>query len=169
MVERAWWLMMLDEAQIIVIGISLIVLICFTSVHLIYFFVGAVLSGLTAKMLKRVIRQPRPKTMLRQRKIPSYGMPSSHSLVMAFFSMYCHLSLSLPTSSSVNRSSLLLLLLVKTVLYTATALVVWSRVYLGYHSLSQVSVGCLVGVTMAYGWHLLWQKAVVKGHVLLPE
>ena len=46
-----------------------------------YYIVGGFLNGMLAKILKAIIRQPRPI----QSKSLGYGMPSSHSQVIFYF------------------------------------------------------------------------------------
>ncbi|CDH53440.1 predicted protein [Lichtheimia corymbifera JMRC:FSU:9682] len=149
-------LRVLDKAQWLVISMSMVAVIVFGSLHLIYFFTGSILCAITAKILKHLIRQPRPRVSTQHENISSktsYGMPSSHSQVMAFFATYCHCAVSYVTPLTIALAS---------ILYIFTAMVLWSRVRLGHHTLAQVSVGTLVGASMATMWHQLWQQHIMS-------
>ncbi|ORZ03188.1 phosphatidic acid phosphatase type 2/haloperoxidase [Syncephalastrum racemosum] len=125
------------------------------TLHAVYFGAGSILSAITAKMLKRVLRQPRPVPVKRDPAIrikQSYGMPSSHSLVMAYFAAY--LSIAWLVSGG------LALFWLAVVTDTAALAVMWSRIRLGHHSLAQVAVGFAIGALLALSWHQLW---VLKG------
>lgn len=135
----------------------MVAVLLFGSLHLIYFFAGSVLCAITAKVLKHLIRQPRPVVVSSSRHEnitikTSYGMPSSHSQVMAFFATYCHCAVHYVTPSTIVLAG---------ILYIFTAMVLWSRVRLGHHTLAQVSVGTLVGASMATIWYQLWQHYIM--------
>ena len=134
----------------------MLAVLMFGSLHLIYFFTGSILCAITAKVLKHLIRQPRPVVSSQHENISiktSYGMPSSHSQVMAFFATYCHCAVNYATPGTIALAS---------ILYIFTAMVLWSRVRLGHHSIAQVSVGTLVGVSMATIWYRLWQQHIMS-------
>ncbi|RMZ90136.1 hypothetical protein DV736_g2641, partial [Chaetothyriales sp. CBS 134916] len=105
--------------------------------------------------LKRLIREERPRRGVVGK---GYGMPSSHSQFVAFFSLYLTLFLLLRhqtgsvTSSSpstfAERLGLSLLALVCALSVAA------SRVYLNYHTPRQVWVGFAVGLFCAVAWFL---------------
>ncbi|KAI9266744.1 PAP2 superfamily-domain-containing protein [Phascolomyces articulosus] len=139
----------LAKAQPIVITLSIFVLVYFRSIDLLFLFTGSTLCAYTAKGLKLIIRQPRPSFTMDPSisKKDSYGMPSSHSQVMAFFAYY--------TFRSVFRDTPLAIFL-----YIFTFLVLWSRVRMGHHTLAQVSVGTCIGALMAHAWYNLWLSKV---------
>lgn len=83
-----------------------------------------------------------------------YGMPSSHSQFMAFFSvqviLYTHYNVRLDHPS------------IKWLLYLPTValamLVMYSRIHLGYHTLEQVLVGSGIGTIYAGFWFALTEN-----------
>lgn len=78
-----------------------------------------------------------------------YGMPSSHAQFMGFFTVYLILFICLRQKQTYRTSiaklvrSLLVLMLV-----FVNALVCISRVYLSYHTMLQVVVGQILGITL---------------------
>ncbi|KAI8146101.1 phosphatidic acid phosphatase type 2/haloperoxidase [Fennellomyces sp. T-0311] len=137
----------LAKTSEIVITICLLILCYFRSLHLMFMFAGSILCAGVAKGLKQVLRQPRPGATSDPSimKRESYGMPSSHSQVMAFFAEYTFLSQWRKTAFGIT-------------VYIFTIFVLWSRVKMRHHTLAQVSVGAMIGAGMAYLWYGLWQK-----------
>lgn len=88
-----------------------------------------------------------------------YGMPSSHSQFVTFFSISLSLFLLLRhmPSPSITHSPISLSerLLLSFVACLCAAAVVVSRVYLNYHTLKQVLAGCAAGAFSAIAWFLL--------------
>jgi dolichyldiphosphatase len=88
-----------------------------------------------------------------------YGMPSSHSQFVSFFSVFLslfllvrHMPRSSPTHSPTSYPERFLLSLVACL---CAAAVVVSRVYLNYHTPKQVMVGCAAGALSAIAWFLM--------------
>ena len=96
-----------------------------------------------------------------------YGMPSSHAQFLAYFSISLSLFLlirhnpptppkSSPSSQPLPYSHRPLNFLQRSLLSLLTlalaASVALSRIYLSYHTPTQVSVGCTVGVVCAIAW-----------------
>ncbi|CAO3598893.1 unnamed protein product [Absidia cylindrospora] len=121
-----------------IVSLATFVLILYTRlIQFMYFVVGACLTAILGKVLKRIFRQPRPQGS-------GYGMPSTHSQVIMFFATY-FLCVAYTTMPS----------LVCCVSFFALA-VVWSRVQLKHHTLSQVTVGALLGILCAQLWYAAW-------------
>ncbi|CAG8454588.1 4041_t:CDS:2 [Ambispora gerdemannii] len=121
--------------------------------HVIYTILGALITTIIAKILKLIIRQPRPNRSLPPTtngslnssdnkddknplvKLNHYGMPSTHSSSIMFFATYIALHL---FAKNLDFSATLTIL----VILVMTALsVVWSRVELGHHTREQVLAG----------------------------
>ncbi|XP_018321953.1 dolichyldiphosphatase 1 isoform X2 [Agrilus planipennis] len=69
------------------IGAGFVTLILFRrDLHTITFFLGTVCSEILNYLIKHAIREPRPK--VRPDDAVEYGMPSSHSQFVWFFSTY---------------------------------------------------------------------------------
>ncbi|XP_023371988.1 dolichyldiphosphatase 1 isoform X1 [Otolemur garnettii] len=91
-----------------------------------------------------------------------YGMPSSHSQFMWFFSIYSFLFLYLRMHQTNNARFLDLLWrhLLSLGLLTVAFLVSYSRVYLLYHTWSQVLYGGIAGSFMAVAWFIFTQEVL---------
>ena len=87
-----------------------------------------------------------------------YGMPSSHAQFVTFFSLSLSLFLLLrhtpnpsTTHTPISFPERLLLSIVASICAAAVA---YSRVYLNYHTLKQVLVGCAAGAVFAILWFI---------------
>lgn len=96
--------------------------------HTISFLGGLALNQGVNWLIKHVIQEPRPCGGPHTAVGTKYGMPSSHSQFMWFFSVYSFLFLYL------------------------------SRVYLLYHTWSQVFYGGVAGSLMAVAWFIITQE-----------
>lgn len=102
-----------------------------------------------------MIRQPRPPAPPSEfgnapvRPKRTYGMPSTHSTALAFYFFYLWPKLPLLTGHKGLERAVLLIV---------TALTLWSRVELGYHTPQQVLGGVVVGAVCAVLWSVLWEK-----------
>ncbi|CAG7936824.1 unnamed protein product [Penicillium salamii] len=124
-------------------------------VEVILMFVGQMgCEGLNF-VLKRLIKEERPKEMFGK----GYGMPSSHAQFMTFFSVYLTFFLlfrhSKASASSYPNAAVLLRFLVMLALCLGAAGVAASRVYLNYHTPKQVLAGCGAGFTCACAWFVV--------------
>lgn len=100
---------------------------------------------------QRIRRQKRRKLYLRT----DYGMPSSHAQLVAFFVCYISLQLVLMEPEGSPGQWFLILLLQ---LYAWS--VVWSRIQVGRHSVSQVLVGAAIGAVFGMVWFAIWSWKV---------
>ncbi|SMN22474.1 similar to Saccharomyces cerevisiae YGR036C CAX4 Dolichyl pyrophosphate (Dol-P-P) phosphatase with a luminally oriented active site in the ER [Maudiozyma saulgeensis] len=100
---------------------------------------GQLLNEFSNKLLKRIIRQPRPHEALMG---PGFGMPSAHSQFVGFFFSYWTLKMWLqwgkqpPSNLFISTSCLLIF----------TLMVCGSRIYLLYHTIEQVTLGYVIGI-----------------------
>ena len=88
-----------------------------------------------------------------------YGMPSSHAQFVAFFSISLTLFLLFrhtPKSASVYHTPLTLAsrALLSLIAILCASTVAASRIYLNYHTVRQVLVGCGAGAFSAIAWFL---------------
>ncbi|KAK1155936.1 dolichyldiphosphatase 1-like [Acipenser oxyrinchus oxyrinchus] len=126
--------------------------------HTISFFGGLVLNEGVNWLLKNIFREPRP--CVHATLTTEYGMPSSHSQFIWFFFMYSFLFLYFRMHQTNNARCLELLWrhVLSTCLLSVSAFVSYSRVYLLYHSWSQVINGGVAGSIMAVAWFIFTQE-----------
>ncbi|CAO3648872.1 unnamed protein product [Cunninghamella blakesleeana] len=132
-------LTVLAKTRYVVSIITFIITITLRFMHFNYFVVGSCITAILAKLLKRSIKQPRPYGQ------KGYGMPSTHSQVIMYFATYAVLV----------GYQLMPFWLITFICLFAMA-VVWSRVQLKHHTLSQVLVGTMIGIFMALLWFYGW-------------
>ncbi|KAL7643013.1 UNVERIFIED_CONTAM: hypothetical protein RMT77_006302 [Armadillidium vulgare] len=135
--------------------ISFITLILFRrDIHTITFFIGILVCEGINLILKNIIAEPRP--FLRTTLYTEYGMPSSHSQMSWFFTVYSIFFILLRLR---HNHCCAVENLWKTVvivgLSCVASMVTYSRVYLLYHTWSQVLVGSIVGIIFGCIWFAL--------------
>jgi len=101
-----------------------------------YYICGALLNALLSKIIKRIVRQPRPATS----KKGGYGMPSSHTHLLFYF-----LTITTFLSREYYSASYLSLALPLALGAYAVTAAYW-RVVDGLHTLPQTLVGGALGV-----------------------
>lgn len=120
---------------------------------------GHLFGEVINKVIKHIIKHPRPdfhKDFGAGSYGLSYGMPSAHSQYMGFFAGYFMLNVwyRVPLQEHYKYVA-------NTILGASAVLVAFSRVYLLYHSVPQVVVGVVVGVT--YGMLFYIVVSVARG------
>ncbi|KAF9360931.1 hypothetical protein BGX34_007409 [Mortierella sp. NVP85] len=106
---------------------------------------GQVLSEALNAIMKRVIKQARPTAYIGD----GYGMPSSHSQFMTYFATY---SMLLLYRRDVAMDDIIPPV-VSAIVIIWSALVIYSRVHLYYHTWQQVVAGTLCGIAFALGYY----------------
>jgi len=101
------------------------------------FFVNEVAN----KVLKNALKQPRPPGAA----LSNYGMPSSHSQFVAYLAACCFILMKKTAIQRLLHPMFLLLIGV-------VAVMMWSRVFLGFHTLWQTVVGAGAGAAVAAAW-----------------
>ncbi|KAG1715693.1 hypothetical protein ID866_1456, partial [Astraeus odoratus] len=135
--------------SIIVTTITALVCLYTRSAGVVFFGAGSLACAITAKLIKRAIRQKRPD---HGRKV-TYGMPSTHSSSCTFFAAYATFaSIYLPLHSRLHP----LAVYSPIVMVPWAMLVVVSRVWLGYHTWPQVAAGTALGIGFASLWFRIW-------------
>ncbi|KAG5297046.1 PAP2 domain-containing protein [Histoplasma ohiense] len=131
-------------------------------VEVLLMFAGQMLCEGLNFVLKRLIREERPAQMFGK----GYGMPSSHSQFVAFFSLsltFFLLVRHVPDPSSNRSSSTFMQRAALSVLACICAgAVAASRVYLNYHTPKQVLAGYTAGLVCGISWfwfssYLRWE------------
>ncbi|TEA29610.1 hypothetical protein DBR06_SOUSAS510192, partial [Sousa chinensis] len=123
--------------------------------HTISFLGGLALNEGVNWLIKHVIQEPRPCGGPHTAVGTKYGMPSSHSQFMWFFSVYSFLFLYLRMHQTNNARFLDLLW--RHVLSLGLLTV---AVYLLYHTWSQVLYGGIAGGLMAIAWFVFTQEVL---------
>ncbi|XP_060613494.2 dolichyldiphosphatase 1 [Anolis sagrei] len=128
--------------------------------HTISFLLGLVLNEGVNWLIKSIVQEPRPCPEIHPSVFSKYAMPSSHSQFMWFFAAYSFLFLYLRMHQTNNARFLDLLWrhVLSLCLLTVAFLVSYSRVYLRYHTGSQVIYGGLAGTVMAVVWFAFTQE-----------
>lgn len=147
-----------DYGPIILVFISWYLLFG-NKILLSFYTCGLVLNSILNSILKKVIQQPRPlrgnKTLeLKQASLKYalpfdlYGMPSGHAQMAFFTTMFMYLS-----TSSTNLFYL----------YSIFSLFIcYQRVAFGYHTISQVILGLIIGSIFSYYVYYFYQVYQVK-------
>lgn len=139
--------------------------------YMVSFFIGAITNGVQSKLLKRLLDHDRPELLALSEHIklkPSDGgMPSSHAMSLGFIGTYTALGV-------VESMPWLVGFIVPYILVS-----LYYRVKASLHTVEQVAVGLVLGVTNAVIWRdvslgtsPLFPSANIMGWVssnLLPE
>ncbi|KAA1468253.1 hypothetical protein DENSPDRAFT_794049 [Dentipellis sp. KUC8613] len=143
----------LDRTSFTVTALTAASLLYTRSAGIAYFCAGGVACSVTVKLLKRVLRQPRPEGRSQKR---TYGMPSTHAATISYYGMYIPLAcLYLPSHASLPAHPSFRAF-VTLVAVPWASLIAVSRIWLGHHTWPQVLVGCSYGCLFALGWFALW-------------
>ncbi|KAL1673343.1 hypothetical protein EV122DRAFT_283071 [Schizophyllum commune] len=147
----------LDRADAVSFLGSCAAIIYTRSAGVTYVPVCGLACSISVKFLKKIIRQPRPAHPKQRKK--TYGMPSTHSAVVAYFSTYVLLaSARLPIHPSLPSDPLITRTLPALIIVPWATLVACSRVWLGKHSWIQVLAGCAYGTLFASVAFLVWTR-----------
>lgn len=138
------------------IGAGFVALILFRrDLHTITFFLGTLCSETLNYILKHLICEKRP---LRREEITvEYGMPSSHAQFVSFFATYIIYFVFIRLHHMNNNTiieNISKFLIISSSMVVAV-LVCISRIYLQYHTISQVLCGIIVGFLFATFWFAL--------------
>lgn len=127
------------------------VLVSRRDVHTITLIIGKLLDDLLNAVLKDYIAQPRPHDTL-DKYNSLYGMPSNHSQFMCFIFAYGTAWIYFSWS---RRYNYIIKPLIITGIFVGTLTVMYSRIYLRYHTWEQVLIGGLIGLGTGTVWYLL--------------
>ncbi|XP_022820715.1 dolichyldiphosphatase 1-like [Spodoptera litura] len=135
------------------IGAGFVALILFRrDLHTITFFTGTLVNEVLNIILKHIVCEARP--LSRGNLYNEYGMPSSHAQFVWFFSIYVFYFVLIRLHHINNNSiiSALWRVIIVGGCMCLALLVSIARVYLHYHTTSQVVVGGIVGFIFATVW-----------------
>jgi len=123
-----------------------------------FFALGLIVNEVVNQIIKELAHEARPLTCEALEMCDSNGWPSSHSQYMCFFSMYCTLLATrrLHFADEFRRTFVALLP------WPFALTVMYSRVYLGYHTTPQIIAGGSLGLLLGAGWFFLMSNVVSK-------
>ncbi|KAF3331721.1 lipid phosphate phosphatase gamma [Carex littledalei] len=130
------------------------------------FTLGLLISQFLNELVKSSVQQSRPDTCALLEACDSHGWPSSHSQYMFFFATYLTL-LSLKKKTGVAHWESRFLLAVLP--WPFAVLTMYSRVYLGYHTVVQVFAGAALGLVLGAGWYWIVNTMLVEYFPVIEE
>lgn len=130
-----------------------------------FFALGLLISQLINELIKKSVQQARPETCAILEMCDSHGWPSSHSQFMFFFAMYCTLLTFKGTGIWNPRTKFF----VNSLHWALAVLTIYSRVYLGYHSVAQVFAGTALGICLGALWYWVVNSMISCYFPLLEE
>ncbi|CAL0316968.1 unnamed protein product [Lupinus luteus] len=107
----------------------------------IFFALGLIFSQFINEFIKTTVQQARPETCFLLEMCDSHGWPSSHCQYTFFFATYL-------TFLLFSSRHVILHLLT----WSLALLTMYSRVYLGYHTVAQVFAGTGLGIFLGAVW-----------------
>lgn len=113
-----------------------------------FFALGLLISQFVNELIKKFVQQARPETCALLEMCDSHGWPSSHSQYMFFFAVYYTLMTFKGIGIWQARNNLVLNFLH----WSLALLTMYSRVYLGYHTVVQVFAGATLGTFLGALW-----------------
>ncbi|XP_016404103.1 dolichyldiphosphatase 1-like [Sinocyclocheilus rhinocerous] len=147
----------------IAILVGFVTLVVFKrELHTISFFGGLIMNEGLNWLLKHILQEPRPCGGGHTSVTTEYGMPSSHSQFIWFFVVYFFLFLYLRMHQTNNAKCVELLWrhILSIILLAVALFVSYSRVYLLYHTWSQVIYGGVAGMVMGVVWFFITQEVL---------
>ncbi|PAA86645.1 hypothetical protein BOX15_Mlig033463g2 [Macrostomum lignano] len=123
--------------------------------HTITFLAGIFINEGINLIIKKYLKHPRPVMDPGRYKLSSYGMPSDHAQATSFIVTYLCLFVLLRLYRNASLLEDLWKYILCCCLVGIGGGVAFSRVYLGYHTWSQVGCGSLLGVLAGLAWFLL--------------
>ncbi|KZV14441.1 lipid phosphate phosphatase gamma, chloroplastic [Dorcoceras hygrometricum] len=125
----------------------------------IFLAIGLLISQVFNEVIKKSVQQARPETCALLEMCDSHGWPSSHSQYMFFFAVY----ITLLTRYRIGVLLRKQMWTVGILIWPLALLTMYSRVYLGYHTVAQVFAGAALGAVLGGVWfwvvnNLLWYR-----------
>ncbi|CAI8602643.1 unnamed protein product [Vicia faba] len=128
----------------------------------IFFFLGLIVSQFINEFIKTTVQQARPETCVLLETCDSHGWPSSHCQYMFFFATY----LTLLGCKGIGFSKNIGLNLLT---WGLAFLTMYSRVYLGYHTVAQVFAGTALGLFLGAAWFWIVNKLLFPFYPVIEE
>ena len=153
-------LAVLSLSPLIIVIVFLTFFAAKRDVHTMTFGIGTIINGILNYVLKHTIKEARPQHITKRSETKlweQYGMPSSHSQFMCFVMVYLVLFVHFRVNNSGGRLTKSLWFLFSLSCLGLAGIVAYGRIYLGYHTWSQVQWGSAIGAVFAIIWFLLTQ------------
>ncbi|XP_068644157.1 lipid phosphate phosphatase gamma-like [Aristolochia californica] len=116
-----------------------------------FFALGLIVSQYINEVIKSSVQQSRPETCALLEMCDSHGWPSSHSQYMFFFATYFSL-LSILHRGGIGIAPRTPNQVLALLPWPCALLTMYSRVYLGYHTVEQVFAGAVLGLLLGAIW-----------------
>ncbi|KAH7439335.1 hypothetical protein KP509_04G056700 [Ceratopteris richardii] len=130
-----------------------------------FFALGLLIAQFFSEFVKTAVKQSRPLTCEALEMCDSHGWPSSHSVYMSFFSIYFTLLAARRLTFSTHLGKVFMM----SISWPFAVVVMYSRIYLGYHSPAQVAAGCCLGLILGSVWYLIVNVILVHTFPVLEE
>ncbi|KAI3696766.1 hypothetical protein L6452_29298 [Arctium lappa] len=129
------------------------------------FALGLLISQIISELIKISVKQSRPETCILLEMCDSHGWPSSHSQYMFFFATYFTLVTYRKTGILFRTQNWM----VGFVAWPLALFTMYSRVYLGYHTVSQVFAGASLGIFLGGLWFWVVNAKISRFIVVIEE
>lgn len=129
------------------------------------FALGLLISQFINEVIKKSVQQARPETCALLEMCDSHGWPSSHSQYMFFFAVYFTL---------LSYKGIVLLIgkyrwIASFAWWLLAVLTMYSRVYLGYHTVAQVFAGATLGIILGAVWFWVVNSVLFRYFPVIEE
>uniref|UniRef100_A0A5B7BSC3 Phosphatidic acid phosphatase type 2/haloperoxidase domain-containing protein n=1 Tax=Davidia involucrata TaxID=16924 RepID=A0A5B7BSC3_DAVIN len=130
-----------------------------------FFAIGLIISQFINEFIKTSVQQARPETCALLEICDSHGWPSSHSQYMFFFATY----FTLLTYKRIGLLSRKQMWIAGIAVWPLALLTLYSRVYLGYHTVAQVFAGSALGLVLGAGWFWVVNSLLISYFPVIEE
>ncbi|KAL5704699.1 dolichyldiphosphatase [Ranunculus cassubicifolius] len=143
-----------NTSKWLVAGIFVVAILWKHDAEVLWASMGCVLNSYLSIVLKKVINQERPSTLG-----SGPGMPSSHAQSIFFAVVYAILSM--VKCWGLNEYTITVAVLA----FAFSSYLSWLRVSLRHHTISQISVGAVIGTIMSILWFHTWYGVVLSAFI----
>lgn len=130
-----------------------------------FFALGLLIAQFFSEFVKKAVKEARPFTCEALEMCDSHGWPSSHSVYMTFFSIYLTLLAARRLTFATSYGKYFTM----AISWPFAAVVMYSRIYLGYHTPAQVVAGGIFGMMLGSVWFLIVNVVLVHTFPVLEE
>ncbi|KAK9068463.1 hypothetical protein SSX86_012577 [Deinandra increscens subsp. villosa] len=130
-----------------------------------FFALGLLISQFISDSIKLAVREARPETCVMLEMCDSHGWPSSHSQYMFFFATYFTLMTYKKLGIILRRQ----IWVAGFVVWPLALLTMYSRVYLGYHTVAQVFAGASLGIFLGCVWFWVVNSRIKRVFLAIEE